>query len=136
MVSTIGASCKVYGFRTRINHESIQFLGKVDDLTPLYNRARVFVAPTRFAAGLPYKVCEAAVYGLPIVATSLLGLELGWNHERELLLADDPQSFSDACVRLYRDRSLWNVLRDNMIKRAGADFSPEVFSQQLKRIVE
>jgi len=129
-----GSTC--HGFRTRINHESIQFLGKVDDLTPLYNRARVFVAPTRFAAGLPYKVCEAAVYGLPIVATSLLGLELGWNHERELLLADDPQTLSDACVRLYRDRSLWNVLRDNMIKRAGQDFSPEKFSAQLKRIIE
>jgi len=125
-----------HGFRTRIKHNSVQFLGKVDDLTPLYNQARLFVAPTRFAAGLPHKVCEAAAYGLPIVATSLVGLQLGWDNERELLLADDPQSFADACLRLYTDRSLWYLLRDNVIKRASEDFSPEEFSQQLKRIVE
>ena len=31
----------------------VQILGLVDDLTPLYATARMFVAPTRYAAGLP-----------------------------------------------------------------------------------
>jgi glycosyltransferase involved in cell wall biosynthesis len=120
----------------RINHDSIQFLGKINDLTPLYNRARLFIAPTRFAAGIPLKVCDAAANGLPVIATSLVGRQLGWENERELLLADDPQSFADACVRLYSDRSLWYQLRENMIKRVCEDFSPEKFSEQLKRIIE
>ncbi len=128
-----GSTC--HGFRTRINHESVQFLGKVDDLTPLYNRVRVFVAPTRFAAGLPYKVCEAAAYGLPTVAT-LIGSQLGWDNGRELLVADEPRSFADACVRLYTDRPLWNRLREKMIKRAAEDFSPERFSEQLRVVVD
>ncbi len=130
----VGLTC--HGFRTRVKHNSVQFLGKVDDLTPLYNRARLFIAPTRFSAGIPLKVCDAAANGLPAVATSLVGLQLGWENERELLLADDPQSFADACVRLYTNRLLWNRLRDNMIKRAGEDFSPKRFSEQLRRIVE
>ena len=129
-----GLTC--HGFRTRINHDSIQFLGKVDDLTPLYNRARLFIAPTRFSAGISLKVCDAAANGLPVVATSLVGRQLGWKNERELLLADDPQSFADACIRLYNDRSVWYQLRENMIKRVGEDFSPEKFSEQLKRIIE
>jgi glycosyltransferase involved in cell wall biosynthesis len=108
----------------------------VNDLTPIYNRARLFVAPTRFSAGIPLKVCEAAAYGLPVVATSLTGMQLGWNHEQELLLADTPQDFASACVRLYGDPRLWNRLRDNLINRVKRDFSPEAFSKQLQQIID
>jgi len=123
-------------FQARFHNDSVEQRGKVDDLTPLYNQARLFVAPTRFSAGIPLKICEAAAHGIPVVTTSLSGLQLGWNHERELLLADDPQSFTDACIRLYNDGSLWNQLRENMIKRVGEEFSPERFSQQLRSIIE
>jgi len=128
-----GPSCSE--FRERLTNGSVHLVGKIDDLAPLYNRARLFIAPTRYSAGIPLKVCEAAAYGLPTVATSLTGLQLGWNDEEELLLADDPQTFADACVRLYGDRSLWNQLRENMIKRVSQDFSSEKFSERLKLII-
>ena len=51
------------------DHPGIILRGAVADPAPLYNAHRVFVAPTRFAAGLPYKVQEAASYGVPVVAT-------------------------------------------------------------------
>jgi glycosyltransferase involved in cell wall biosynthesis len=130
----VGSIC--HGFRTRINNDSVRFLGKIEDLVPLYNEARVFIAPTRFAAGIPLKVGDAVAKGLPAVATSLVGLQLGWKNDQELLLADDPKSFAEACVRLYTNRSVWYQLRENAIKRAGEDFSPARFSEQLKRIVE
>jgi len=129
-----GMSCSE--FQALFSNGPIDQLGKVDDLRPLYNRARLFIAPTRFSAGIPLKICEAAARGLPTVATSLAGLQLGWDHERELLLADDPQSFAVACVRLYSDRALWKRLRGNMLKRVGDDFSPETFSERLKQIIE
>jgi len=135
-IELIVAGVICHGFRTRIRNSSVRFLGKVDDLIPLYNRARVFVAPTRFSAGIPLKVCEAAAYGLPTVATSLVGLQLGWESGRELLLADDPQTFANACVKLYRDRSLWYRLRDKMLQRVIEDFSPERFSEQLSTIIQ
>ena len=37
--------------------------------TILYDRARLFIAPTRFASGLPHKIHEAAAFGLPVVTT-------------------------------------------------------------------
>jgi glycosyltransferase involved in cell wall biosynthesis len=129
-----GLSCPA--FRARLENDSVQLVGQVDDLSPLYNGARLFVAPTRFSAGIPLKVCEAAAYGLPTVATSLTGLQLGWNNQRELLLADSPQDFADACIRLYGDRSLWNHLRDNMINRVAQDFSSKAFSERLRQIID
>ena len=38
----------------------MELVGSVDELGPYYERARIFVAPTRFAAGIALKVCEVA----------------------------------------------------------------------------
>lgn len=122
-------------FTSRLAGESVEALGKVDDLTPLYNRARVFVAPTRFAAGIPLKVYEAAAHGLPVVTTPLLASQLGWSDRVELLAADDAEGFAAACVELYTNRELWERLRANALERVGAECSPESFSAKLRQIV-
>jgi glycosyltransferase involved in cell wall biosynthesis len=45
----------------------VQFLGPVADLGPVYDSARVFVAPIQFAAGVPIKMLEAIGAGLPTI---------------------------------------------------------------------
>ena len=119
-----------------LNNQSIKILGKVDDLTPFYNQARLFVAPTRYAAGIPHKVHEAVAYGLPIVTTSLIAQQLGWKHETELLVADNGVNFAQECVKLYQDSVLWNELRKNAMKRVETECSPEFFSEILKSILK
>ncbi|HEX7177611.1 MAG TPA: glycosyltransferase [Pyrinomonadaceae bacterium] len=122
-------------FFAGLDNGHVKVLGRVEDLTELYDRARLFVAPTRFSAGLPYKVHEAAAYGLPVVATTLIGGQLGWAHEEEVLLADDAKGFASACIRLYRDERLWTLLRENALKRVEMDCSPVSFSERLTKIL-
>ena len=119
-----------------LNNPSIKILGKIDDLTPFYDRARLFVAPTRYAAGIPHKVHEAVAYGLPIVTTSLIAKQLGWKNETELLVGDDRINFAQQCVKLYQDSALWNKLRKNAMKRVETECSPEFFSDTLKSILK
>lgn len=105
----------------------VKLLGPVPDLSALYDSARVFVAPTRFAAGLPMKMHEAASRALPSVATTLLARQLGWSSERELLAADDPQAFAEACARLYTDAELWARVRQSALAGVARDCSSERF---------
>ncbi|NEP85840.1 MAG: glycosyltransferase [Okeania sp. SIO2C2] len=119
-----------------LNNQSIKILGKVDDLTPFYNQARLFVAPTRYAAGIPHKVHEAAAYGLPIVTTSLIAQQLGWKNETELLVGDNNVDFAQQCIKLYQDSALWNKLRKNAMARVETECSPEFFSETLKSILK
>jgi GT2 family glycosyltransferase/SAM-dependent methyltransferase len=135
-VQLIIAGPMIHEMKNRLAKQDVQVMGKVEDLTALYERARIFIAPTRFAAGIPHKVHEAAAYGLPVVATSLIGSQLGWGDGKELLLADDSAGFADACVRLYQDRALWSRLRERALERVRADCSPETFTQELKAIFE
>ncbi|MCZ6852345.1 MAG: glycosyltransferase, partial [Gammaproteobacteria bacterium] len=116
-------------------NESIQFLGRVDDLQSLYDRCRIFIAPTRFAAGLPRKVHEAAAYGIPTVATSLLADQLGWQDGNELLVADSPHEFAAQCKRLYEDNELWHHIRNNGLKAVIRDCSTEVFQTRLYELI-
>ncbi|APH59070.1 Glycosyltransferase [Granulibacter bethesdensis] len=113
----------------------IAILGRVEDLDALYETARVFIAPTRYAAGIPLKVCEAAARGVPVVATALLARQLGWTHEKELLVADNAEEFADACARLYRDQALWERLRQAALKRVEQEYSPDFFRNRVAEIM-
>nr|AIA87397.1 CAZy families GT2/GT4 protein [uncultured Granulibacter sp.] len=107
--------------------------GRFDDPAELYESHRVFVAPTRYAAGIPYKIHEAASYGLPVVATDLLCRQLGW--QDGVQIADggmnDPALFADQIVRLYRSEELWNTLRDGALRAVEEQNSKSVFQERL-----
>lgn len=119
------------------NHPRVTFCGPVTDLTPLYDSHRVFVAPTRFAAGAPYKVHEAASFGLPIVATDLLNAQLEWRCETDILVAGaaDPVEFSRQLIRLQRDEALWQRVRTSAAARIAAENSQEQYREALFRVL-
>lgn len=108
----------------------------VDDLTPLYDDARVFVAPTRYAAGIPLKVVDAAAHGVPIVTTSLAAGQLGWSSGTELLAADGADEFARAVASVYADRDLWQRLRDGALARVTADYNDTVFCSAVRKVLD
>jgi GT2 family glycosyltransferase len=120
----------------RLQGDDVKVAGPVADLEPLYDQARVFVAPTRFAAGIPFKVGHAAAHGLPVVCTSLLADQLEWQDGVELLVADAPASFAAACDALYRDESLWMRIRGGALTRVGTDYSADRFTAALGSALE
>jgi GT2 family glycosyltransferase len=115
----------------------IRLHGAVDDLAPFYNTARVFIAPTRFAAGTPYKLYETASFGLPCVATDLLAGQLGWEDGVELLAAPvtDAQAFAGQIARLYQSESLWNDLRATALARLQRENGFEAFHARVQEIL-
>jgi glycosyltransferase involved in cell wall biosynthesis len=115
----------------------VKIVGRVESLIPYFDKARIFVAPTRFAAGLPIKIYDAAAHGVPIVATQLVADQLGWEANEELLIAEtnDPEAFAAECVRLYSDRELWQRLRANAIKRIETECSLQAFENALGKIL-
>lgn len=118
-----------------LDNQGINMLGRVEDLTALYNQARLFVAPTRFAAGIPHKVHEAAAQGLPVVTTSLIASQLQWQNEIELLTGDRAADFAQQCVKLYQDAELWQKLRLNALEQIAQQCSTEYFRATLKQIL-
>ena len=122
--------------RARSPQGRFALLGLVADLLPVYDRHRVFVAPARYAAGIPLKVIEAAAYGLPVVCSSLVAEQLGWERNREILAADSPADFAANCRRLATDPGLWAAQREAALVRVRRDYAPELFSAALRTVLE
>ncbi|MEX2130293.1 MAG: glycosyltransferase [Pseudohongiellaceae bacterium] len=119
-----------------IDRTFVKFIGRIDDIAQLYNHCRVFVAPTRFAAGIPRKIHDAAAYGLPSVSTPLLARQLGWKNQKQLIVADTAEEFAAACCRLYEDEALWNQIRAAGLESVSADCSPATFSRGVSSVFE
>jgi GT2 family glycosyltransferase len=113
----------------------IRLLGRVPDLSPLYARARLFLAPARYAAGIPHKVHEAAAHGVPVVATPLLAQQLDWRDGRELLVGGSPHDFAAACARAWSDPDSWRQLRENALARVAEDCDPAGFARAVAQLM-
>jgi len=119
---------------TNLHQENIVFLGRLNDISNYYDACRLFIAPTRFAAGIPHKVHEAASFGLPCVTTTLLAEQLGWQDGKQLLAADSPEKFAEKCLELYLEKDIWHSIRSNAIESVNEDCSSENFNHQLLRL--
>jgi glycosyltransferase involved in cell wall biosynthesis len=115
--------------------DSEVFLGFVEDLSKWYEKCRLFIAPARFAAGIPLKIIEAASKGIPVVATTLARSQLGWT-EKELVSADTAEAFADACVRAYSEEPLWQQLRVGALAKVRQDYSREHIVEALRCALE
>ncbi len=118
-------------------HARITVREPLADTTSLYDSHRMFVAPTRYAAGLPYKVYEAASFGVPVVASDMLCRQMGWRDGEEVLSAPatDPATFAARIVGLYRDEVLWQRLRDAALARVAAENGPERMVGALRKVL-
>jgi glycosyltransferase involved in cell wall biosynthesis len=117
-------------------HPRVTLRGAMADLAPLYDSHRVFVAPARFAAGIPYKVHEAAAFGLPVVATTLLARQLGWSDGEAIGAADasDPAGFAARVVALHRDATLWSRIRERALAHVATELDPGDFASRVARL--
>jgi glycosyltransferase involved in cell wall biosynthesis len=77
--------------------------GRVEDVRPYLNEASVYVVPLRSGSGTRLKIFEAMAAGKAVVSTGLGAEGLPVVHDRDLLLADETDSFADAVVSLLRD---------------------------------
>jgi glycosyltransferase involved in cell wall biosynthesis len=114
----------------------IQTIGFVDDPEPWFAKARVFIAPLRYGAGMKGKIGQSLSLGLPVVTTSVGAEGMHLEDGKNVLLADHPRDFAEAVVRLYRDAALWHALARNGREHVASHFSEIVARESLRRLLE
>jgi GT2 family glycosyltransferase/glycosyltransferase involved in cell wall biosynthesis len=113
----------------------VKLVGPQDALEPHYDAARVFVAPVRFAGGVPAKVIEAAANGIPVVASALLVRQLGWRDGVDIQGARDGPAFAQAIARLLRDGALWHRQQSAAWEQCTLRYDPGIFGETLRRVL-
>ena len=107
--------------------------GQVESLADHLDRARLFIVPTRYAAGIPHKAHEAAARGLPMVVTRLIAEQLGW--QDFVANADSAEAFAAHCVNLHQNSEPWQHQREAICSAMLRDCSPERFRSTLNLVL-
>jgi glycosyltransferase involved in cell wall biosynthesis len=116
--------------------DGVLFTGFVTDLAPVYESARVFLAPHRFAAGVSHKVIEAMAHGVPCVVSRLLGDQLELEDGQGVLIADSTEDFAEKVSRLYGDRRFWADQQRRAMQVISERYDPSRMREMLRGFVE
>ncbi len=92
--------------RTLARRQGVVVTGFVEDVRPLVRAASAYVVPLRYGGGSRFKVVEAMAMGAPVVTTTLGCEGIAVAPGRDVLVADSPEEFAAATIRLLRDADL------------------------------
>ncbi len=83
--------------------DDIEVTGRVESVTEHLRQTAVFVVPLRIGGGTRLKIYEAMAMRKAVVSTTIGAEGLDVNHDRDILLADDPRRFADFVIGMLRD---------------------------------
>jgi glycosyltransferase involved in cell wall biosynthesis len=81
--------------------DHVTVTGFVDDVRPYIARAAVYIVPTRIGGGTRLKILEAMSMGKAIVSTRVGAEGIDCADGSDIVLADSPEMFAEAVVRLF-----------------------------------
>ena len=84
----------------------VNVTGRVEDVRPYIAQGAVYVVPLRIGGGTRLKIFEAMAMGRAVVSTTVGAEGLPVTPGEHLIIADNPDRFAQAVVRLLRDQGL------------------------------
>lgn len=117
-------------------HPSIEITGTVDDIRPYLHRGCVYIVPLLSGSGTRIKIFEAMAAGKAIVSTRIGAEGLDVTDGENILLADEPEAFARAVLRLLRNPRERKHLELAARKLVVDNFSWPTVVHQFTRILE
>ena len=102
----------------------VKYLGFLEDVSPWYRRARMFVLPSLWGEGCPTTILESHAYGLPVVAYSIDGIPEVVSDEIDGIVvpANDCKALAKSIVKLLENPELANKLGEAGRRKIENDF--------------
>ena len=115
---------------------SVIVTGRVEDVRPFMEEAAVYIVPLRIGGGTRLKIYEAMAMEKAIVSTTIGAEGLPVTEGEEIVLADTPESFADAVVRLLQQDSLASNIGKRAAARVRAEFGWDKVAESFATICE
>jgi len=115
---------------------SIVVTGRVDDVRPYMEEAAVYIVPLRIGGGTRLKIFEAMAMEKPIVSTSIGAEGLPVSDGEDILLADTPESFAGAVIRLFQQEDLATEIGRRAAAKVREQFGWDTVAESFASICE
>jgi glycosyltransferase involved in cell wall biosynthesis len=110
--------------------------GRVDDIRPLVAGATASLVPIRLGGGTRLKILEAMALDTPVIATAKGAEGLDVRHDEHLLIADTPEDYARAVVRVLVEPGLRERLTRNARLLVRAKYDWEVVLPDFQSLCE
>jgi glycosyltransferase involved in cell wall biosynthesis len=94
------------------------------------------IVPIRVGGGSRVKVAQAFSRKCPVVSTCLGAFGYDVINGEEILIADDPQSFSAACIKLMQDAQFGTTIAENAWRKFVTKWTWNSIKNALDSVVE
>ncbi|MFK0088430.1 glycosyltransferase [Pseudomonas sp. NPDC090755] len=118
-----------------LKNDSIQYLGRVENLTHTYAASKVVVSPIVSGAGMKVKNIEAFSHGMPLVATSFSMDGIEGTDGLNCIITDDNNSFAAAVIKLLTDNALRAKISKNAYLLAKGMYSKDSAAKSYNTII-
>ena len=113
--------------------QGVTLTGHLEEVRSLVASSCASLAPIHTGGGTRLKILEAMALGTPVVATSKGAEGLSVESNQHLLIADSPEPFAEATIRLLREPTLRRRLARNALRLVGERYDwPAVIPQVLE----
>ncbi len=118
---------------TALHHQKEGFLikNKATDVQEVMQAARVCLAPLRFGAGIKTKLADAMLAGTPSITTAIGAEGMTGGLDWPGIIANNPQDFADAAVKIYCDQQLWQTAQTNGFAIIKQHFNKQTNNENL-----
>lgn len=121
----------------RLNDRAdVTVTGFVSDIRELLNKCRVVVAPLRLGLGMRVKMMEAMGMGKPVVATDLACAGFDAVDGQHVMIANTPETFSEAVCYLLQDRGCAERLGKEARKLVEEHFDFNAVGRRMEAIYQ
>ncbi len=132
---TIIGSGKWEGLHRYRDIADCHYIGFVPEVSRYYEQTDAVIVPLRAGGGTRIKALEAFSFKRPVVTTSI-GIEgIGVEHEKHVLIADQPEHFAEQCCRLMEDQQLSTTLTTNSFACLNDNYTLDVLRRRLAKMI-
>lgn len=109
----------------KLQNDSITVTGTVPDVSPYFELADIFINPIFYGGGVKIKLIQAGFYGKPVVSTSFGCYGSVYEHEKEILVTDNPKQFAKYCIDILENPSKYIQITKNFEEATENNYSYE-----------
>ena len=115
--------------------DGVTLVGHVDDLSTIFDRVRLTVAPLSYGAGIKGKILDSLAAGVPCVYTTLAAEGMNLPEALEPCRADDARTIASALCDLHANAELYEKCCEAGLKYVTDELSEDRVDQAMRRAI-
>lgn len=119
-----------------IDDPHIHVKGRLPSVLPYLCHVDAILVPLHFESGTRFKILEAGACGMPVVSTTLGAEGIPVENGRDILIADEPEAFAAAVVRLVREPSLGREMGQQLRRLVEENYAIPALTREGLRILD